>query len=167
MDNSITSFLIGILVGIVGLAIYQKSFDETELPIVPPDTFFVEVPVAPDTVFLDKIVVDRVPVVYRDTIYTDTGRVIVERDTVFVFEEKLLRSEKTFEFPHVKSLVLAWAETPVKKFDNRVIIDWQGHFDKVYAPELRSIGKRHRNKGRLEGAIAGILGTAGLVFLVK
>ena len=156
----------GMLIGALLMFIVQGLLEEPSKRVVVQevrtDTLRVAIPSPPDTVWMEKVK-RRLVTVYKDTGSTKVVERVVYRDTtvnVFV-------SSKTFEWPYVRSMVKAWGPAAVDEFDNSVIVGWDDYAEDNIYPKVQMQLEDKRRRGRWEGLAAGILATAGIVYLVK
>lgn len=126
------------------------------------DTLRVDVPVAPDTVWQEKVV-RKLRTVYKDTGSTRIVERVVYRDTTL----DMYVSNKTFEWPYVVSDVVAWGAQPVYEFDNQVVVKWDSYAEDNIYPKVQMQLKAKRSRGRWEGLIVGAVSVGAMVWLVK
>ncbi len=159
-------YLLSGLLGALAMYLIQGFLSEPPKRIViqevVTDTLRVAVPVAPDTVWLEKVT-RRLETVYRDTGSVEIVERIVYRDTTL----EMYVSNKTFEWPYVVSNVVAWGAQPVYEFDNEVVVKWDSYAENNIYPKVQMQLRAKRVRGRWEGLIVGALSTGAMVWLVK
>ncbi len=159
-------YLLSGLLGALFMYLTMSFLDEPPKRIVVQevvtDTLRVAVPVAPDTVWLEKVT-RQLRTVYRDTGSVEIVERVVYRDTLL----EMYVSQKQFTWPYVSSNITAFAPSPVSEFDNQVIVGWDSYAEDNIYPKVQMQLRAKRSRGRWEGLITGVLSTGVLVWLVK
>lgn len=70
----------------------------------------------------------------------------------------LVMSEKSFEFPYIKSNVISYGILPPIKMENKITVDYNSHFKDKILPEIDKKNKKKLWETRLTWFVIGVAG---------